>query len=196
MVRETEEWAVGVSQSGERLFLAVALDDNARHAIAAHLDAELADRKLPGRPVPPANWHLTLRFLGKTVAQQRDQVLAYLDEHLAVAPFRISFTGLGAFPRKARASVLWMGIAGAVEQLESMAAICEAAAVAAGFEPEGRPFHAHLTLSRIRPPQDVRPLVEWVEPVGVKLDVDAVTLYRSVLGSGPARYEVVERVEL
>jgi hypothetical protein len=30
----------------------------------------------------------------------------------------------------------------------------------------------------------------------VKLDVAAVTLYRSVLGSGPARYEIVDRVEL
>lgn len=187
---------MGVSQGGERMFLAVALDDNSRHAIAAHLDDQLAERQLPGRPVPVENWHLTLRFLGGTVALQRDQVLAYLDEHLVVEPFRISFTGLGAFPRQSRASVLWMGVAGAVEQLESAAAICEAAAVAAGFEPEGRPFHAHLTLSRIRPPQDVRPLVDLVEPVGVKLDVNAVTLYRSVLGRGPARYEVVERVEL
>lgn len=181
---------------GERLFLAVVLDDNARHAIAAHLDDQLDGRRLPGRPVSPDNWHLTLRFLGPTTAQRRDQVLAYLDEHLVVEAFRISFTDLGAFPRESKASVLWMGVSGAVEQLESTAAICEAAAVAAGYEPEGRPFHAHLTLSRIRPPQDVRPLVDLIEPVGVKLDVDAVTLYRSVLGSGPARYEVVDRVDL
>ncbi len=187
---------MGVSQSEERLFLAVALDDDARHAIAAHLDVQLDGRRLPGRTVPPENWHLTLRFLGPTSAQQHDQVLAYLDEHLAVGPFRITFTGLGAFPREAKASVLWMGVTGAVEQLESLATICEGAAVAAGFEPEGRPFHAHLTLSRIRPPHDVRPLVELFEPVGVELDVEAVTLYRSVLGSGPARYEVVDRVEL
>ena len=187
---------MGLNQGGERLFLAAALDDNARHAIVAHLDEQLDFHRLPGRPVPPENWHLTLRFLGSTTPQQRDRVLAYLDEHLAIAPFRISFTDLGAFPRVSRASVLWMGVAGAVEQLESTASICEAAAVAAGFEPEGRPFHAHLTLSRIRPPQDVRPLVDVVEPVGVKLPVDAVTLYRSVLGGGPARYEIVDRVEL
>ena len=185
-----------MSRGGERLFLAVALDDNARHAIAAHLDDQLGGGRLPGRPVPAENWHLTLRFLGSSTAQQRDRVLAHLDEHLAVEPFRISFTGLGAFSRESRASVLWMGVAGSIEQVESTASICEAAAVAAGFEPEGRPFHAHLTLSRIRPPQDVRPLIDVVEPVGVKLDVDAVTLYRSVLGSGPARYEVVDRVEL
>jgi 2'-5' RNA ligase len=187
---------VGVSRGGERLFLAVALDENARHAIAARLEEQLEGRRLPGRAVPPENWHITLRFLGPTTPQQRDQLLASLDQHLAVEPFRISFTGLGAFPREARASVLWMGVAGAVEQLESVAAICETAAVATGFEPEGRPFHAHLTLSRIRPPQDVRPLVDLVEAVGVKLDVAAVTLYRSVLGSGPARYEIVDRVEL
>ena len=178
------------------MFLAVALEDDTRHAIATHLEDQLDGLRLPGRPVPPENWHLTLRFLGATSAQQRDRVLAYLDDHLAVEPFRISFTDLGAFPRETRASVLWMGTAGAVEQLAATAAICEAAVVAAGFEPEGRPFHAHLTLSRIRPPQDVRPLVDQVGPAGVKLDVNAVTLYRSVLGAGPVRYEVVDQVEL
>ncbi|MDJ0925360.1 MAG: RNA 2',3'-cyclic phosphodiesterase [Acidimicrobiia bacterium] len=186
---------MGVS-SGERMFLAVALDDNARHAIAAHLGDQLGGHGLPGRPVPPENWHITLRFLGATSALQRDRVLAYLDDHLSIEPFRISFTGLGVFPREARASVLWLGTAGDVEPLESTAAVCEGAAVEAGYEPEGRPFHPHLTLSRIRPPQDLRSLVDLVEPSGVKLDVDSVTLYRSVLGSGPARYEVVDRVEL
>ncbi len=174
----------------------MSLDDEARHAIAAHLDASLEGDRFPGRRVPPQNWHLTLRFLGATTAVQRDQVLADLDEHLAVEPFRVTFTGLGGFPRESRASVLWLGVAGGVEEMESVATICETAAVAAGFEPEGRPFHPHLTLSRIRPPVDVRPLVDAVEPAGIKLDVGAVTLYRSVLGSGPARYEVVDKVLL
>ncbi|MFQ5948948.1 MAG: hypothetical protein ACE5KX_08815 [Acidimicrobiia bacterium] len=33
-------------------------------------------------------------------------------------------------------------------------------------------------------------------PAGVALDVNAITLYHSVLGNGPARYEVVDVVEL
>lgn len=178
------------------MFLAVALDDESRHAIATHLEAELEGRRLPGRRVPIENWHITLRFLGRTSALQRDRLLAHLDEHLVVEPFRISFTALGGFPRQSKASVLWLGAGGDVDSLGTAATVCEEAAVAAGFEPEGRPFHPHLTLARVRPPVDVRPLVDLVEPAGVRFDVNAVTLYRSVLGSGPVTYEVVDTIDL
>jgi 2'-5' RNA ligase len=184
---------MGVS---DRMFLAVDLDDETRHALGTHVESSLDGGLLPGRPVPLQNWHITLRFLGPTEDTQRDKVLAHLDQHLVVEPFRIRFTGLGGFPRQARASVLWMGLEGDVTELEKAAAICETAAEEAGFEPEGRPFHPHVTLSRIRPPVDIRPLVDQVEPAGVVSNVRAVTLFRSILGRGAARYEVVEKVEL
>lgn len=187
---------MGVTAPGERMFLAVAFDEESRHAIATHLETQLEGRRLPGRRVPVENWHITLRFLGSTSALQRDRLLAYLDQHLVAEPFRISFTVLGGFPRESKASVVWLGAGGDVDSLRTTATICEEAAVEAGFEPEGRPFHPHLTLARVRPPADVRSLVDLVEPTGVKLDVDAVTLYRSVLGSGPVRYEVVDTIDL
>ena len=123
-------------------------------------------------------------------------MVRHLDAHLMVEAFRVRLGGLGAFPRERKASVLWLGIDGNTDSLAELAAECERAAVRAGFEPEGRPFHPHLTLSRVRPPADVRQLIDSVEPAGVKLGVTAVTLYRSVLGSGPARYDVVDRVNL
>lgn len=196
MDRATEARTLGVSSVGERMFLAVELDDTIRHALATRLEASLDGELLPGRPVRPENWHITLRFLGTTTERQRDQLLAHLDQHLVVAPFRVRFRGLGAFPRELKASVLWLGIGGEIEPLQKMAAICEVAAQEAGFEPEGRPFHPHLTLSRIRPPVEVRRLVDRVEPFGVICDVTAVTLYRSLLGRGPVQYEVVDRVAL
>lgn len=180
----------------ERMFLAVALNDDTRHALATHLEASLAGDYLPGRPVPPENWHITLRFLGPTDAVQQDAMVAHLDQHLLVEPFRIRFTDLGGFPGESKASVLWLGLGGAVTSLSAVAAECEVAAQAAGFEPEGRPFHPHLTLSRIRPPFDIRSLVDAVPPAKIPLDVHEVTLYRSVLDRGPARYEVLERVSL
>ncbi len=194
MAGEPEAGTLDLMQ--ERMFLAVALGDEARHAIAAHLQSSLDGGKLPGKRVPPGNWHITLRFLGPTAAVQCDAVLAHLDQHLMVEPFRIRFTELGGFPREAKASVLWLGIDGALESLSALAAECETAAQAAGLEPEGRPFHPHLTLSRIRPPVDIRPLVDQFPAAKIALDVEEVTLYRSVLGGGLARYEVVERVLL
>ncbi|MCP4965370.1 MAG: RNA 2',3'-cyclic phosphodiesterase [bacterium] len=194
MARRLEARTLGLM--AERMFLAAALDDNCRHAIATHLEASLAGDYLPGRPVPPENWHITLRFLGPTEAVQRDAIVAHLDQHLLVEPFRIRFTELGGFPKRSRASVLWLGLGGAIESLTAVAAECEAAAEAAGLEPEGRPFHPHMTLSRVRPPSDMRSLIDVVPPAKIALDVGEVTLYRSVLGRGPAGYEVVERVSL
>ena len=180
----------------ERMFLAVSLAEDNRHAVAAHLDRLLDGGRIPGKKVPAENWHITLRFLGLSEQAEAEQVLAHLDEHLMVEPFRVRLAELGAFPKEQKASVLWMGIAGDVEPLQALAADCETAARHAGFEPEGRPFHPHLTLSRIRPPVDVRQLIDSVPPARVSVDVQEVTLYRSLLGSGPARYEIVDRVAL
>lgn len=180
----------------ERMFLAVALDEESRHALASHLLHELDGAGLPGKAVPPQNWHLTLRFLGPTEPARAERVLALLDERIAVKPFRLRLGELGAFPSPRKASVLWLGVGGDTGSLEAVAAECEAAAVGAGFEPEGRPFHPHLTLSRIRPPRDVGYLCDRVPAAGIRFDVGQVTLFRSVLGSGPARYEVVDGVEL
>ena len=191
---EAQEWPLDLMS--ERMFLAVALDDESRHAIAAHLETALGDRRLPGKLVRPESWHITLRFLGRTTAEQAERVLGHLDEHLMVQPFRVRLGGLGGFPRERKASVLWMGVTGDLDPLQALATESELAAHRAGFEPEDRPFHPHLTLSRLRPPADVREIVDGVPPAGVPLDVAKVTLFRSILGSGPARYEVVDTVEL
>ena len=178
----------------ERLFLAVALDNEVRHGLASFL-GERAIR-LPGRPSPPANWHLTLRFLGSTDALQQDRVLEFLDEHLIVEPFTLGFTGMGAFPKPSRATVLWLGVGRGSDDLGVIANVCEEAAVSVGFEPEDRPFHPHVTLSRIRPPVSVDGLIEQVGTFPLKMTVDRVTVYRSHLGRDGASYEAVDEVLL
>ena len=104
MEREPETRALGVSGHGDRMFLAVALDDESRHAIAAHLDEFLGGKRLPGRPVRPDNWHITLRFLGPTETRQAEQIVAHLDQHLMVGPHRVRLGGLGGFPKEQRAA--------------------------------------------------------------------------------------------
>ncbi len=178
----------------ERLFLGVALADEVRHGLAAFLEARAG--MLPGKPVPPTNWHLTLRFLGVAEESQRDQVLAFLDEHPLTLPFVLGFDGLGAFARPARATVLWLGVERGTEELAELAAICDEAAGSAGFAAEDRPFHPHVTLSRLRPWQDVRPVVEKVPAFPLAQEVDRVTMYRSMLGGSGTRYEIVDEVEL
>jgi 2'-5' RNA ligase len=178
-----------------RLFVAVPLTEQARSDIA-HLVGRAAPRGLPGRPAHPDKWHLTLRFLGDVGAVSRDRVLAELDATDPGPPFRVRWGGLGAFPNPRRATVLWVGLEEGAAQLAALAAVVEEAVEAAGFPPEDRPFRPHLTLSRIRPHQDVTALLDGCPSLGVAMPVDRVVLYRSHLGRGGARYEAIEEFPL
>ena len=172
-----------------RIFLAVDLDNDVRHGLAAHLEPWTP---LPGSTPPPANWHLTLRFLGRMDELAYESLLGRLDQADFGGQFTLTFGGLGAFPRPARAAVLWLGTERGSDALGDLAAVVERAVVEAGFMPEERPFHPHLTLSRIRPPQDVRPLIQAVPRFPLSQTVGGVTVFQSHLGRGPAEYEVLE----
>lgn len=187
---------MGSDDAVGRIFVAVALTDEARHGLAAHLDSHLGDTPLPGRPVPPENWHLTLRFCGSLDRVMYEKLLAGLDQSELGDSFRIGFGGLGAFPRPARATVLWLSIERGAEELGVLATMAEDAAVDAGMMPEERPFHAHVTLSRIRPHQQVSPTIEAVPAAEIGMEVDAITVFRSHLGGGPARYEALDQIPL
>lgn len=178
-----------------RLFLAAGIGGEAAHIVAAHLEKHLPSG-LPGRPVPPANWHLTLRFLGWTTAAQGDRIMFEVAESLITKPFTVKFGALGAFPKPRRATVLWLGIDRGQSELAELAAVCEEAARDTGFDPEERPYHAHLTVSRMRPPVDASTLIDRVPPCPVKMPVREVRLYESHLQRGQARYEVVDAIEL
>jgi 2'-5' RNA ligase len=186
---------VDLEATRRRLFLAVALDPEIRELLAAHLEAAGLS-SWPGRLVRPQNWHLTLRFLGWTSDFQRDQIMRHLDEAALPGPFAVRFGGPGAFPKPRRATVIWIGIDHGGDELEALASECEAAAQAAGFDPESRPYHPHVTLSRVRPPVDIGSRLERLAPIGLRMDVAAVTLFESHLFRGGARYEVLDTIDL
>ena len=132
----------------DRLFLGVGLTDEVAQGLATFLTVETM--RLPGRPTPPENWHLTIRFLGSTTPLQRDRMLEFLDDDLAVEPFTMSFGGLGAFPKPSRATVLWLAVERGGDRLAAMADIADLAAQAAGFEPEDQATDECLPADRPR----------------------------------------------
>jgi RNA 2',3'-cyclic 3'-phosphodiesterase len=178
-----------------RLFVGIALSDEVRSGIEAVLDSSDLPR-LPGRCVAPGSWHLTLRFLGDTSKARLVALERELSALERASPFDLELGGWGAFPRPARASVLWLGTGAGAAALGSLAASAEAAATRAGFAPDPRPFRGHLTLSRIRPPADVRTVLSALPHCRWHLAVREVTLFRSHLGAAGARYEPLRRVRL
>jgi len=177
---------MGSSDTFERLFIAVPLTEQAREKIAAALPP------LPGRRVPPHNWHFTLRFLGDTGGEHRDQLAAILRRTRLGRSFLIRFDGLGAFPRAKRARIIWLGVTEGARELISVAETVEAAVRSADFPAEKRAFKPHLTLSRVEPPRAVADLLNSQPAFDITMPVTQVALVRSSLGAGPAKYDVVE----
>ena len=147
--------------------------------------------------MPPANWHVTLRFLGDVNARGEAALVRALDDAAWPAAFAMTFGRLGAFPTAARARVLWLGVDEGAVALARLASLADGAAESAGLGSDDR-FAAHLTLSRLRPgtPGDARRFVDAAAAARIATTVTEVVLYESELGGGPARYAVRHRVAL
>ena len=137
-----------------RLFVALDLPPEQRRALAER--GRLMAAELGGRPVPEANLHLTLAFLGRVPPERGDALLGALAEALTGPAPRLEVVGTVAFPRAARATVAGVELRDPTGALEALhARIGRAVDAAAGIPPEARPLRPHVTLVRVRHPARV-----------------------------------------
>jgi 2'-5' RNA ligase len=142
---------------------------------------------LPRWPSVPDRWHLTLAFLGEVedpapVAAGLRRVAA------AAAPFPLALRGSGTFGRGA---VVWVGLAGDVPALRSLAGEVTRACRAAGAAVDERPYRPHLTVGRKGHP-DPAALASYDGPSWPATEVELV---RSDVGR-TVRHTVLERFAL
>jgi 2'-5' RNA ligase len=174
-----------------RAFIAVTLDPKVIDAIA-DASTQLRRRIAGVRWVVPANFHLTLKFLGAIDEAMVDPIGAALGEQLRLFPrFTINAKGLGVFPGPKRPRVLWVGLTS--DRLVALASIVESALQPLGFAPENRKFTPHLTIGRWReagvaPKSLGRQLETWETHDFGASDVKSVKLIQSVLKPGGASY--------
>ena len=171
-----------------RLFLAVDVPEDRLAALAARTES-LRQRSDGARWTPVESQHVTLKFLGSTPGERVGPLLEAMRAMSARhAPFELRLSGLGTFPERGRARVLWAGFDDPAP-LRALAGDLDAALIPLGHEPEGRPFSAHLTLARFKVPTSVRGLVD-VNLGGIDpFTVSEVGLWRSRLSPKGARYE-------
>lgn len=161
----------------------------------------LSDLQDLGRPIRTVRepLHLTLKFLGET----RPADLAAIGRILAEVTSRhavheVDLTGVGAFPRPERPSVIWAGIA-PQDPVRALAAELAAELEPLGFPPERRAFHPHITLARVkgRPPAGLADLFDLYggEVFGKSLVREALH-YQSELTPGGSQYSVLARAPL
>ena len=179
----------------ERVFLAIDCDAETRAAQIAQLNAAFADRALPGKPTPPGNWHVTLRWIGDVDEVTLDHLMADLDQDELGSPFRLKLTGLGAFPDSRRAGVLWRAVDDSEGRVGALAELVEQVCRDLGLPADERPYVPHLTLSRLRPQQDLEYLMA-TELHPLRMPVTAITVFRSIPGRANSTFEVLELIHL
>jgi len=180
-----------------RTFFAIEIGDEARRAAAALVERLRAD---PGcaavRWGRPEGFHVTLRFLGPTPEERVPALVeAVRRETAGGVPFALALGALGAFPDERRPRVVFV----AVEPHEPVAALAtgvERGAVAAGFPPEQRPFHGHLTLGRVREQRRRVRLPAGARPEPVRFPVGSVVLFRSEPSSAGSVYTPLAQIAL
>jgi 2'-5' RNA ligase len=192
-----------VAEGDLRLFIAVAAPPEAIAACATLIDgvrASVGDAAV--RWVRPEGLHVTLRFLGATAPARVDGLVAAMAAAAeGEGPFDVGLAGAGAFPSLARPRTVWIGIVDGAPRLGALAGRLAAPLAELGWPPEGRPFRPHLTVGRTRSTEaPARTAAEAVARAArdwrVAFRAEAIRLYRSHLGSGLARYEVLAEVPL
>jgi len=183
-----------------RTFIAVDLSASMRNYLG-RITQELGKYLSKGdvRWIDPDKIHLTLRFLGETDKDKLELIYGIIGESASqCSPFDLELGKLGCFPNANRPRVIWVGFRTDSDSLYSLQGSLEKKIVNLGWKPEGRKFHPHLTLGRVKkPPAVVKAQLPWGREVSDRrIAVNAVLLYESTLKPAGAEYRVLHTGQL
>jgi RNA 2',3'-cyclic 3'-phosphodiesterase len=125
-----------------RLFVAIDLPGSTRQLLAG-LDPQIRGV----RWTTPDQMHLTLGFFGDV----REDIELKLREKLSTIEFGAFFlpvNGVGSFSSRGVPKIISIGVGKAHPHLFQIHKRVQEAALAAGLEPELRPWHPHITIAR------------------------------------------------
>jgi RNA 2',3'-cyclic 3'-phosphodiesterase len=182
-----------------RLFVALDLPAAAREALAtwgSEVAGRDGERRL--RLVPAEALHVTLCFLGWRDDGRIEEIAALALGAVGERPAAPHLAlGDAAWLPPRRPRVLAVDLAdsdGALERLQ--ARVSDALEAGCAFEPEKRPFRAHVTVARVPRGARAGSRDELAPPPPLEFPGAAVTLYRSRLSRAGAHYEPLARAEL
>ena len=171
-----------------RSFVAVSISEGTRQQIAYLLGVLRREPGVPVRWVGPELMHLTLAFLGEVsqdfLESAKVRLVEVGQQHKV---FTAQLKGLGAFPCPARARVVWIGTEQGKDEVCALQADVVKALRSVGYQPEKRPFSPHLTIGRVRIPDNVSQAVA-VRFESEPFAIERVVLFRSVLEPGGPAY--------
>ncbi|MBV9999929.1 MAG: RNA 2',3'-cyclic phosphodiesterase [Verrucomicrobia bacterium] len=192
-----------------RLFLALNPSPEVREQLTlaqTHLRmalGEALDLQVAFRWTRPAQFHLTLLFLGNVLDDQLPVLIRAVQEATTPvqAPFSLRLDRYGCFPAVSRPRVFWLGIQPSSPLSELQHRL--AAGLAPKFGLDARDFaYPHVTLARSRTERSLPHLQDFLRGLGSPegfypiWEAQRLSLMRSVLGAKGSEYESVQEFPL
>jgi len=187
-----------------RTFIAIELPETVKSALAQIQDELKREMYTCVKWVNPCSIHLTLKFLGEVEKTKIQSISTVVKEaSLPSKPFKLSIDKSGVFPNMRRPRVIWAGIVGELDALNTLQQSIENQLVPLGFPLEKRRFSPHLTLGRVKDGtslQDCSRLGQSVSSLKIVskpvFEICSVSFMQSVLSREGATYSCLASIAL
>jgi 2'-5' RNA ligase len=149
--------------------------------------------------VDPANFHITLKFLGDVEDYHINPITKILDNIAhEFRPINLIPNQVGTFGPKNRPHVIWFGYK-EDPILTALQLSIDKALASLGFEPEKRKFSPHLTLGRVKQITEMNELDYYLlnrqQPIYEKFHVGSFQLIESILKQEGPEYKVIKQFQ-
>lgn len=168
-----------------RVFFGLAPDTTTALAISDWRDRQLACH---GRPVPPANFHVTLAFAGELSLTAIEHLCDNVDDWMALGQIPGDSLALDRTGYWNRPGIFWLGPSEWPEALARLADKLRSLTTAAGAKRDRNTFQPHLTLFRGVTDPPPAPIV----PGAIIMPYTHCTLFESRQGRHGVSYHALE----
>lgn len=164
------------------------------------LQAKLRESGADVRWEPKEKFHATIKFLGNAEEDRIQDIVSTIEDALQpVAPFDVTYEGLGCFPDAKRPRVIWVGCTDEDGALEELKKFLDRDLLPYGFAQEEREFHPHITLGRVkswRGLENLTPLLQSLTFQPQSTRCREVLLMKSVLKPTGSEYSLLQKFSL
>ena len=180
------------------LFIGASLSNRSLRALAtaaSELRARSGSSDLELRWMPPARYHVTLKYIGWTKTALLPAIVDTVAKAIAGhRSFQFRCQNFGAFPNMESAEVLWAGIDERMGKFAALAKALDEGLADLGIPRETRDFVPHVTIARLPGGGDLKSLTkEAPEHVFSKSSLEDLILYKSSVESDASEYKKIAR---
>ncbi len=133
-----------------RLFIALPIDGGIRDALQPSYEF-LCGYENFLKPVAPANYHITVKFLGECEGNVATAIEStFLEITAPSGEIEFTLAGIGAFPDVKKPNVIWAGLRTDAAKMAIIHKNVEKFTANFRFREEKREFTPHLTIARMK----------------------------------------------